>query len=223
MKTKLLSIAMMVALILAAITRGQAQEYDGPCLPPTHGLDDHQSAFCGSTVTQTIALSAGTNWFSSNVEITLAQLEEAIVAGMTNATGTTIKAKDGKTTTYNGTRWRGTLTSLDVAQMYKITATSACEITLEGEPIIPAEHPVTIQANATTWIGFPLGQSMTVTDAFAGFDAVSGDQIKAKNGNSTSFNGTRWRGTLTNLEPGKGYVFSSSSAQDRTLVFPTSK
>ena len=176
-----------------------------------------------SATSETLALAAGTNWFSTFVEITLAQLEDAIVAGMPNATGTTIKAKDGKNTTYNGTSWRGTLTSLDVAQMYKITASSTCEITLEGEPINPANHPISIKANATTWVGFPLGQSMTVTDAFAGFNAVSGDQIKAKDGKSTSFNGTRWRGTLTNLEPGKGYVFSSSSAQDRILVFPTSK
>ena len=173
--------------------------------------------------TETVTLAAGTNWFSSNVEITLAQLEDAIVAAMPDASNTTIKAKDGKTSTYNGTRWRGTLTSIDVAQMYKITAVSACEITLEGQPIIPTEHPVNIQANVTTWIGFPLGQSMTVTDAFAGFNAVSGDQIKAKDGKSTSYNGTRWRGTLTNLEPGQGYVFESSASQDRTLVFPSSK
>ena len=172
-----------------------------------------------TTQTQTVALSAGTNWFSTYVDITLAQLEEAIVAGMTDATNTTIKAKDGKTTTYNGTKWRGGLTSLDVAQMYKITAASACEITLEGMPIDPASHPINIKANATTWIGFPFSQSMTVTNALAGFNAVSGDQIKAKSGTSTSFNGTKWRGGLTNLEPGQGYVFSSKASEDRTLVY----
>ena len=174
-----------------------------------------------TVTTQTVALSAGTNWFSTNVEITLEDLEAAIVAAMGNASGTTIKAKDGKSSTYT-TRWRGTLTSLDVAQMYKIKAAEACTITLEGEPIIPADHPVTIQANSTNWIGIPLANNITVTDAFAGF-AQSGDQIKAKDGKSTSFNGTRWRGTLTNLEPGQGYVYTSGYSEDRQLVFPASK
>ena len=175
-----------------------------------------------TTTTQTVALAAGTNWFSTNVEITLEDLQAAIIAAMEDATNTTIKAKNGNSVTYNGTRWRGNLTELDVAQMYKIKAAEACSITLEGESVNPAEHPFTIQANATNWIAFPLGQNMTVTDAFAGF-AQSGDQIKAKNGNSSTYNGTRWRGNLTELEPGQGYVYMSGYSQDRQLVFPSSK
>ena len=106
MKTKLLSIAMMVALILAAITRGQAQEYDGPCLPPTHGLDDHQSAFCGSTETQTIALSAGVNWFSTYVEIALDDLKAALVDALDTNASITIKSKS-QNVKYQRGRWTG--------------------------------------------------------------------------------------------------------------------
>ena len=172
---------------------------------------------------QLCSLFQGTNWFSTYLEITLQDLQMALVAALgSNATNTTIKAKDGTSTTFNGTRWRGTLNTLDVAQMYKIKAPAACTFTLEGIIINPAEHPVTIQANASNWIGFPLGQGMTVTDAFAGF-AQTGDKIKIKNGNSSTYNGTRWRGTLTNLEPGQGYIYNSGYSQDRTLVFPTSK
>jgi hypothetical protein len=62
---------------------------------------------------------------------------------------------------------------------------------------------------------------MTVTDAFAGF-AVNGDVLKAKD-KYTTYNGTRWRGTLTNLEPGKGYIYNSTASEQKPFVYPTAK
>ena len=218
MKTKLFTIAMMVALLLAAITRGQAQEYDGPCLPPTHGLDDHQSAFCGSTETQTIALSAGTNWFSTNLDITLDDLKAALVAALPG-TSITIKSQNSGQTTWNGRLWVGTLRTMDVSQMYMISVASACEITLEGLPIDPTEHPVTI-SNGPNWIGFPLGATMTITNAFANF-ASPGDIVKSDGGGQAIWNGRIWTGQLKNLEPGKGYIYQSAATGNKTFVFPT--
>ena len=172
-----------------------------------------------SVVTQTVALVEGWNWVSFNVEITLADLEAALVEALPSATNITIKSKENGSTTYNGTRWRGTLNSLDITQMYMVNVHTGCEITLVGAPIVPAEHPITIM-NGANWIGYPLTESMSLTNAFAGF-AISGDQVKSKdNGSSTYTN--RWRGTLTTLEPGQGYIFKSSAQSNRTLVFPTS-
>jgi hypothetical protein len=109
---------------------------------------------------------------------------------------------------------------MDVAQMYMIIINSDCEITLEGIQVDPAEHPVTI-TNGPNWIGFPFSESMTVAEAFAEFEAVLGDMIKSKEA-YTTYNGTRWRGALTTLVPGQGYVFNSVASGERTLVFPTS-
>ena len=100
--------------------------------------------------------------------------------------------------------------------MYKIQVASACEITLEGMPINPADHPVTITQGAT-WIAFPLSESMTLTNAFAGF-AIQGDKLQSQQ-NNASYNGTRWSGRLTTMEPGKGYIYQSGQS-GRTLVFP---
>ena len=166
-------------------------------------------------LTQTIALTAGANWFSTNVEITLDDLKAALVEALPGS-NIVIQSKN-QNTTYNGSRWRGQLTSMDVASMYKITVQADCEIALTGMPIDPTEHPITIAPNAITWIGFPFATSMSVADAFAGF-AVSGDQVNAKT-QSTTYNGTRWRGQLTTLEPGKGYTYNSSSSEERTLVY----
>ncbi len=215
MKRKLLTIAMMVALLLAAITRGQAQEYDGPCLPPTHGLDDHQSAFCGSTETQTIALSAGTNWFSTYVDITLQNLKDALVEALPGTTGIKIISQNG-TTTWNGSSWRGNI-PWNVMNMYMIQVPIACEISLEGLPVNPAEHPVTIK-NGINWIAFPLSESMTLLNTFSGF-AVSGDRVISQSGTS-GYNGSTWRGSFSSLVPGKGYIYKSAHAETRTFTFP---
>ena len=169
-------------------------------------------------VVQTIELSAGTNWFSTNVEITLDDLKAALVA--TGYAPITIQSKNDGLTTYNGTRWRGSLSTLDVAQMYMVTVETACEIELEGAPVNPAEHPVIIH-NGANWIAFPLSESMTITNAFAGFNVVSGDVVNSKsNGLATYTN--RWRGTLTTLVPGQGYIYNSAATGDRVLIFPTS-
>ena len=173
-----------------------------------------------TTITQTICLVAGINWFSSNVEITLEDLQNALVEALPSTTSITIKSKENGSTTYNGTRWRGTLNSLDITQMYMLTVPLDCEITLVGAPLVPTEHPITIM-NGANWIGYPFTESTSLTNAFVGF-AISGDQVKSKSNGSSTYNGSNWRGTLTTLEPGQGYIFKSTDPSNRTLIFPTS-
>jgi len=168
--------------------------------------------------TQTTALNQGWNWFSTNVDITLEDLQNALVDALPN-TSITIKSKDNGTTTYNGSIWRGQLNTLEVTQMYRISVSTACEITIEGMPINPAEHPITI-SNGANWIGFPLSESMSLSNAFNGF-AVSGDMVKSKDNGIATYNGTQWRGTLNTLMPGQGYIYKSNVQEDRTFTFPT--
>jgi hypothetical protein len=184
-------------------------------------LDFFVQTAASETVTQTITLTAGTNWVSTYVEITLDDLKAALVEASPNATADNtiiIKSQRGGQTTYNGTRWRGALSNFDVAWMYKITVPESCEITLEGMPIDPAQHPITIK-NGPNWIGFPFSVNMTLTDAFAGF-AIAEDQISGKAGKAT-YNGTRWRGALSELVPGQGYIYKSAATEDRIFTFPT--
>ena len=172
-----------------------------------------------TTATQTIALVEGFNWISANVEITLDDLKAALVAALPGTT-ITINSQNGGSTTYNGTRWRGSLNLLDLSQMYMIETTAAGEMTLEGMPIVPSEHPANIFVG-NNWIAFPLTQSMTLANAFVGFP-VNGDQVTSQDNGFSTYN-NRWRGTLTTLDPNKGYLYFSASPNDRTLTFPSSK
>ena len=173
-----------------------------------------------TTLTQTIALAEGTNWFSTYLEITLDNLKAALVEALPGATNIVIKSKT-QNAKYNGTSWRGNLT-WDLSKMYLITVEDACEITLEGELINPEDHPATILGGQSNWIAFPVNEEMTPGVAFAGFDAVNGDVVKAKTGNA-KYNGSTWRASgLSKLEPGKGYIFNSATTTERTLIFPAS-
>ena len=182
------------------------------------GVHDYVLLTVENTGIQTIALSEGWNWISTNLEITLNDLKAALVEALPG-TYISIKSKDAYTN-YTGSAWRGPLTTLDVSQMYMIKTSTACEITLNGMPISLVGCPVTIHYGIN-WIGFPLNGSMSITNAFAGF-AANGDMVKSKD-HSSNYTGGRWRGTLGTLAPGVGYMYNSAVAGDRVLTFPQSQ
>jgi hypothetical protein len=174
------------------------------------------------TPTQTVALTAGTNWFSTYYDIPLADLQNALNEALPSATSMTIKSKNS-TSRWNGSQWRNANGFVwDVAKMYMIVVPEDCELVLNGTLINPAEHTITIEAGTPTWIGFPFSESKTFSEAIPAVFAVSGDQIKYQNA-TARFNGTNWRGSagFTGLEPGKGYMYvpASNVTTDRTLDY----
>ena len=175
-----------------------------------------------TTLTQTVALTAGTNWFSTYFDIPLADLQHALNEALPGATKITIKSKNS-TSRWNGSQWRNANGFVwDVAKMYMIVVPEDCELVLNGTLINPAEHTITIEAGTPTWIGFPFSESKTFSEAIPAGFAVNGDQIKYQNA-TARFNGTNWRGSagFTGLEPGKGYMYvpASSVTEDRTLDY----
>ena len=166
---------------------------------------------------QTIELTQDWNWFSTNLDITLEDLQTALVEALPN-TAITIKSRTTSTRYLpNSGTWRGIL-NWDASQMYMIQVNDICEIMLEGALLNPAEHPVTI-ITGPNWIGFPLTENMSLNEALASFQAVNGDLIKSKTG-SARYTGNGWRSTnFGDLEPGSGYKFLSNATDERTLAF----
>ena len=191
-------------------------DYNGTLLSVKNQIKLVVAHHIQNAVTQTVALAEGWNWWSTNVDITLDDLKAALVEALGN-TSITINSQHDGSTTYYGTMWRGSLSSLDVTQMYLIKTESDCEITLTGLPLNPSEHSVTI-LNGYTWMGFPMSTGMAVGDAFAGF-AVGGDILSGQV-SFANYTGTMWRGLLNTLEPGKGYMYKSSVTGDRVFTFP---
>ena len=227
MKKSVLHLILLFFLTFAQTDRAQELTGSGirdgelPCLP-SHGGNDNVSSWCGEeSVTQTIALSAGTNWVSVNVEVTLDDLKAALLEALPSAAGNAIKitSQNNGKATWNGRMWTGQMRALDVTQMYKITVPSASEITLQGTPVNPAEHPVTIVPGAN-WMGYQLQEGSTVTNIFAGFPTNS-DAITSEANGKAIWNGRMWTGGLRSLVPGEGFIYNSVATEDRVFTFPT--
>ena len=167
---------------------------------------------------QIITFAQGSNWWSTNLDITLDQLKDAIAAALGNTGTATIKSQSGSISLTNGL-WRPANLPFDIRQMYQIQVSTDCEITLTGVPINPSEYEITIH-NGTNWIGFLPSESMPVGEAFVGLNPAIGDVIKSKVGSST-YNGTAWRGSVQTLEPGQGYIYQSTASDDKTFTFPS--
>jgi hypothetical protein len=170
-------------------------------------------------VRQTIELAAGWNWWSTYVDITLDDLKTALVKALGNS-NISIKSQNNGSSTYNGRSWRGQLTSLDLAQMYRIKTESDCVITLRGALVDPAEHPVSIYYGVN-WIAFPLSANKTLLEAFFRF-AASGDMVKSQANGISTYYSNSWRGGLNTLMPSKGYIYKSNVQSIRTFTFPSS-
>ena len=174
-----------------------------------------------ATVDQTITFNTGWNWWSTNLTITMEQLEDAIAAAVGTTGTATIKSKNGSITYSNG-RWResgSTAMTLDYRQMYKIQTSVNCQITLTGIPVEPSANEITVNPG-NNWIGFPCGESMSMTEAFSGLHPVNGDVIKSKNGSSI-YQGTSWRGDVETLVPGQGYIYQSKATESKTFTYGT--
>ncbi|MBR6271941.1 MAG: BACON domain-containing protein [Bacteroidales bacterium] len=167
---------------------------------------------------QTIELAAGWNWVSFNKEITMADLQAAIVAANPGAQPV-IKSQTAGQTSYNGAIWLGALKNLDLTQMYEIKVANACTITLNGDAIDAANFEITIKPGIN-WIAYPLNTTMPVATAFNGFSTTL-DVVKSRNDGQANFMGTIWTGALKTLNPGEGYIYNSKATGNKTLTFPT--
>ena len=167
-------------------------------------------------IEQTVSLPAGWSWWSTYLDITLEQLEEALgTAGI----GITSHG-DGYVGNYSGT-WAGSLQSISPSKMYKIQLGEEATVTVSGSPVNPADYPITLNYGSN-WIGYPVTQSMSLSEAFAGANPVNGDMVSAYNGSSMYYNGA-WYGNIQTLEPGFGYVYTSNATETKTFFYPSAK
>ena len=60
---------------------------------------------------------------------------------------------------------------------------------------------------------------MSIDEALAGFTPTAGDVITSQTDGSVTYLNGRWRGTLTTLVPGKGYMYKSVDGTTRSFVF----
>ena len=170
-------------------------------------------------LTQSYTLVEGCNWWAPNIDIALADLEAAL-----GANGLSITAQNGfYVTNSTTTGWGGDLQALEVGIMYMIQTNAACTITVQGLVVDPAEHPMTLYQN-TNWIGLIGSENVNINDAFGGgFTPSNLDNIKTQNGTAIYYRNIGWRGTVTTLIPGEGFIYTSKANGQQTFTFPSAE
>ena len=175
---------------------------------------------------QSQTLAAGWNWYSSYIEANnlLAQLKEGL-----GANGVEIKNHLGQFTDYNEAdgKWYGSLNSISVSEMYMIENVNDANIAVLGNIVDPSkpENAIAIKSE-WNWIGYPMTEELSVSQALNGLTANDGDIIKSHNGAfSTYVEGYGWTSGLNKMEPCKGYMYYSyaETAKKFNYSYPRSK
>ena len=171
-----------------------------------------------SSVTQTVTLAEGWNWFSSYIDLgdpvaLLDMLKEAL-----GENGVEIQSYDDNTEYYDG-EWFGGLDESGITndKTFLILVSNDCTFELEGPVVDPTTVSITLH-NGWNWIGFPFDHEVEIAVAFADFNAEEGDVIQTST-DQTEFDGDEWFGDIETLLPGQGVMYFSNSETPKVLVF----
>ena len=169
---------------------------------------------------QTQTLSSGWNWFSSYINLNSNEGLETLQNAL-GTNGIEIKSHYDGYVRYESAYelWWGNLSAVAADQMYMIrTSTQVDDMKLVGEMVDYNNVSITLKPG-WNWIGFPMSEAVSVTDALAGFEAKPGDQIKSKVSGNASYDADIWYGGLNTLVPGEGYMYYNSSSEARSFTY----
>lgn len=160
----------------------------------------------------TLNLARGWNWMSHNLNAPL-----SIDCLKPNAHR--ILSHDGETINDPRYGYTGTVSQMSPTELYKAEMSVSENIPLSGLLFNSALKPIPL-VQGWNWMGYPMPGAMSVNEALILLEADEDDCIVGQNG-SAVYNDGLWRGTLTTLEPGKGYLLKVNS--DKSLRFNTSR
>ncbi len=166
-------------------------------------------------VSNTYDFAEGWNWFSINPLnpefLTTSTLLESV--GMKYVDE--IRGKNGVLKNENGV-WKGDLTTLSPGESYQLKLKEARSI---GIPVNKSNAGVSFTLSRG-WnnVGYMPYEALDINTALTNWDAKPNDVVKSQDAFAV-FDGTEWKGTLTTMEPGKGYQFYSHAVT--TFYYPT--
>ena len=114
-------------------------------------------------------------------------------------------------------KWVGSLTGFYDLTMYKIHSSYANqELVLEGKYQNSKGDKVLNISKGWNYLAYLSLDALSVDEALQNYEAAEGDVIKSQTASATYSNG-EWKGTLTTMEPRKGYMLHRTA--DNTVGF----
>ncbi len=167
---------------------------------------DLGNIYLTKSVTPSYTFEEGWNWWSPNADITLPAFENAL-----GTRGVKIMDKDGKYVARTNNTWSGNLTTLVAGKMYKVQTNAACTVNVTGVSSDPTDHAAAPSPGAN-YLGIVGSANKNLNQLFEGFTPTDGDYIKTQRGVSTYYqNYGGWRGSVTTLHPGEGFIYYSKA------------
>lgn len=110
---------------------------------------------------------------------------------------------------------------LDNTSMFMVYSEKAQTLTISGTPIDVASTPLTIAKSKWNYISYLPTVNMPIKNALASYEAQEGDVIKSVK-EFAMYHNNSWVGSLTYMEPGKGYMLLNKSTKEKKLTYPSS-
>jgi hypothetical protein len=178
----------------------------------------------GSIVYQNIDLEPGWNWISFNVDAPAMVNLNNLLADMTwNSTDYFKSEADNLSANYSAQNqhWvTQNAITLNNSYMYKLTSGVEQALQISGTKIKPSDLELPIAGERWNYIGYLPQVRLKIDEALAGYDAVEEDVIKSQDEFAMYAGNIGWVGSLTYLEPGKGYMIFRTQSDESKLIYP---
>ncbi|MBT8400766.1 MAG: T9SS type A sorting domain-containing protein, partial [Rhodothermia bacterium] len=167
---------------------------------------------------QAIALAAGWTWFSLNREPNSTDMSR-VLSTLLPRSGDVVKSQTAFSIYDDGLgAWVGSLTDIEPGSAYLLRSTNPNTLVVSGDEIEVASNPIDVVAG-WNWIGYSGQASISINDALASFSATTDDLIKSQF-QFAQYDGSTWVGSLTQIDPGLGYLLKANAPGQITYPDP---
>ena len=172
--------------------------------------------------TQEIRLNTGWTWVSFNVETSNFSDLNTLFQNLEPATSDLIQtAGPARFDQYEedladpqNSGWFGTISTnsgINSAQMYKLRFSQGQKLLVSGTKVDLDQWTYNIQQN-WNWLPYVVGRNVPINEALANFNAQQGDLIKSQTQFAIYDGSNGWKGSLTYLYSGQGYMVKAANA-----------
>ena len=174
--------------------------------------------------TQEISFNKGWTWVSFNVEANTFSSTNDLFSDISGETSDIIQSigparfdqYEENEADPSQSGWFGTISAnngVETTKMYKVRLSTGQKLAISGRPVDISQWSFSIQQN-WNWLPFVVGRNVPINDALSNYNPQVGDLIKSQTQFAVYDGVNGWKGSLTYLFTGQGYMLKASSAQN---------
>lgn len=173
------------------------------------------------TIFQNVSLNKGWNWISFGLKSPALNSVNSTLSGGNWAAGDIVKNEEIGFDSYSATEgWVGLLRQFNNTSLFMLKTANEQTLSVPGMVDTEKIH-IPVKGGRWNYISYIPQTNINIKEALADYPATDDDVIKSQTGFAMYDSRNGWVGTLTYLEPGKGYMLYRKAANDVSFVYPT--